>query len=187
MVSVFALWLPILLSAVVVFILSSIIHMVFKYHDADYKKLPDEGAIMDSLRKFNIPAGDYVFPRPNDSKEGRSKEFMDRYSKGPAGMITIFQTGPISMSSNLIQWFLYCIIVGIFSAYIAGRALEPGVPYLWVFRFTGATAFIGYSLALIQNSIWYKKSWGTTLRSIFDGLIYALFTAGVFGWLWPAA
>ena len=91
------------------------------------------------------------------------------------------------MGSSLAQWFVYCLIVGVFAAYITGRALEPGAHYLSVFRFAGATAFVGYSLALMQNSIWYKKNWSTTLKSMFDGLIYALFTAGVFGWLWPAA
>jgi hypothetical protein len=76
------------------------------------------------------------------------------------------------------------VIVSIFAAYIAGRALGPGAPYLEVFRFAGSTAFAGYALALAQNSIWYKRNWGATLKSMFDGLVYALLTAGTFGWLW---
>jgi len=72
------------------------------------------------------------------------------------------------------------------AAYIAGRALEPGAHYLSVFRFAGATAFFGYAFALMQQSIWYKRAWGTTFKSTFDGLIYALLTAGTFGWLWPS-
>ncbi len=67
----------------------------------------------------------------------------------------------------------------------AGRALPPGAHYLAVFRFAGATAFIGYSLALWQDSIWYKKQLSTTLRNTFDGLVYGLLTGGTFGWLWP--
>jgi hypothetical protein len=54
-----------------------------------------------------------------------------------------------------------------------------------VFRLVGTAAFMGYSLALLQHSIWYKRNWGTTLKSVFDGLLYGLLTAGVFGWLWP--
>jgi len=65
-------------------------------------------------------------------------------------------------------------------------ALGPGEDYLAVFRFTGATAFVGYTLALWQNSIWFKRKWSTNLKNTFDGLIYALFTAGTFGWLWPS-
>ena len=49
----------------------------------------------------------------------------------------------------------------------------------------GATAFLGYSLALIQESIWKGQTWGVTFKHVFDGLIYGLLTAGTFGWLWP--
>lgn len=42
------------------------------------------------------------------------------------------------------------------------------------------------ALALLQNSIWYKRKWSSTLKSMADGLVYALVTAGTFGWLWPA-
>jgi hypothetical protein len=185
MVSIVSLWLPILLSAVVVFILSSVFHMFLKYHNSDFQKLPNEDKAMDDLQKAGIPAGDYMFPYCADNKERNSKEFQDKMSKGPIGVLTMFQAGTNFMGTSLAQWFIYCLIVGVFAAYIAGRALAPGAHYLSVFRFAGATAFAGYSLALMQNSIWYKKNWSATLKSMFDGLIYALFTAGVFGWLWP--
>jgi len=42
MVSIISLWLPILLSAVAVFLVSSVIHMVFQYHKTDFKKIPSE-------------------------------------------------------------------------------------------------------------------------------------------------
>jgi hypothetical protein len=168
------LWLPILVSAVVVFLVSSVLHMMFTYHNSDFKKLPAEDAVMDDLRKHNIPAGDYFLPYTTDNKERNSQEFKDKCKKGPAAVMTIFDHA------------VYSLIVGVFAAYIAGHALAPGAHYLAAFRFAGATAFVGYSLALMQQSIWYKKSWGATLKSMFDGLIYALLTGGVFGWLWPA-
>jgi hypothetical protein len=186
MVTILSLWLPIVLSAVFVFIVSSIIHMLFRYHDNDYKKLPNEDGVTDALRPFNIPPGDYVVPFAGSQKERQSAEFNDKLKKGPVAFVTILKSGPQGMGASLALWFLYSVIVGIFAAYIAGRALEPGAPYLAVFRFSGATAFVGYSLALMQHSIWYSRSWGTTLKSMFDGLIYALVTAGTFGWLWPS-
>jgi hypothetical protein len=187
MISIVSLLLPILLSTVLVFILSSLIHMLLRYHDNDYKALPEEEKVMNSLRGLNIPPGDYIFPRPLDNKQMQSKEFQDKAKRGPSGIITIFSSRSMNMAPSLVQWFAYILLVGIFAAYIAGRALEPGAHYLSVFRFTGATAFAGYSLALMQQSIWYKKNWSATLKSMFDGLIYALLTAGVFGWLWPFA
>ena len=185
MVSITALWLPILLSAVVVFILSSVIHMVLGYHKNDFLSLPNEQQVMDDLKKHNLSEGDYSFPRAKSMKDMKSPDFIERMKQGPVGMITITKSGAPGMGKELLLWFIYSIIVGIFAAYVASRAVDPGEGYLTVFRFSGVTAFAGYSLALLQNSIWYKRSWSATLKSMFDGLIYALFTAGVFGWLWP--
>jgi hypothetical protein len=33
--------------------------------------------------------------------------------------------------------------------------------------------------------VWYRRSVAITMKSTIDGLIYACFSAGVFGWLWP--
>jgi hypothetical protein len=185
MVPIMSLWLPIFLSAVAVFIISSIIHMLLGYHANDYKAFPSEKQVMDDLRKNKIPPGDYMFPKANSMKEMGSAEFKEKMKQGPVGMVTISKTGSTSMGKELTLWFIYSIIVGIFAAYVAGRALPLGAHYLQVFRFAGVTAFVGYSLALLQGSIWYKRSWSATFKSMFDGLIYALFTAGIFGWLWP--
>lgn len=185
MVSILSLWLPILLSAIAVFIVSSLIHMVLGYHAGDYKKLPAEDDVMAALRKLDIPPGDYMVPCPGGPRALKDPAFLEKLKAGPRAMMTVLPGGEINMGPQLVQWFLYCIIIGITSAYISGRALGPGTRYLQVFRFAGATAFFGYSLALWQTSIWYRKSWGTTFRSTIDGLVYGLLTGGFFGWLWP--
>jgi hypothetical protein len=160
------------------------VHMVFRYHSNDYLKLPEEDAVADALRKLNIPPGEYMFPLASGTKEMNSPEFQAKAKKGPCFALNIWPGGRPSMVINLIQWFLYSIVVGIFAAYVAGRALVPGAPYLAVFRFVGVTAFACYVVAGWQASIWYKRSWITTLKNTFDGLLYALLTAGTFGWLW---
>jgi hypothetical protein len=185
MVPIPELWLPIVLSAVAVFILSSIIHMVLKYHNSDFKALSSEEAVMDDLRKHNIPPGEYHFPHAKDMNEMGSPEFIEKMKMGPVALMTVLENAPPKMGSQLFLWFLFSVVVGVFAAYIAGNALPAGSHYLSVFRFAGCTAFVGYSLALIPNSIWYKRSWTSTFKSMFDGLIYALFTGGIFGWLWP--
>ena len=180
-----ALWLPILLSAVVVFVVSSVIHMASPWHKSDYPKMPNEDQVMDALRPLSIPPGDYFFPRPSSREEMQSPAFAEKMKKGPVMVITAMPNGPMSMQRNLVLWFVYAMVVGIFAGYIAGRALPQGTAYPQVFRVVGATAFIGYTLALWQLSIWYRRSWITTIKSTVDGLIYALLTAGTFGWLWP--
>ena len=98
--------------------------------------------------------------------------------------MTVMPTGPFSMGKNLLMWFIYCVVVSGFAACLAAETLPKGAPYMRVFHVVGATAFIGYSLALWQGTIWYQRSWITTLKQTIDGLIYGLITAGIFGWLW---
>lgn len=185
MVSVLSLWLPILLSAVAVFVVSSIIHMVLPYHRSDFSKLPDEDGVREALKKFAIPPGDYVIPYAGSSEAMRSEEYQRKAKEGPVAIMTVWPNGPPAMGASLAQWFVYCLVISVFAGYLAGAALGPGTSYLEVFRFAGTTAFAGYALALIQNSIWFKRNWSATMKSVFDGLIYALVTAGFFGWLWP--
>jgi hypothetical protein len=185
MVSIVALALPILLAAVFVFVLSSIIHMFLGYHAGDFLQVPNEDGFMESLRKFNIPPGQYNVPHAGSSKEMNSPEFKEKFKKGPGAIFTIWPGGKISMVSNLTQWFVYCLIVGVFSAYVSGRALQVGASYLAVFRFAGVTAFACYAIAGWQESIWFKRSWTVTLKNTIDGFLYALVTAGTFAWLWP--
>ena len=100
-------------------------------------------------------------------------------------MAGIPEHGPVGMGKNLMIWFVYAVVVGVFAGYVAGRALPVGAPYLAAFRFAGTVAFVGYALALWQMSIWYRRAWTTTIKATIDGLIYALLTAVSFGWLWP--
>lgn len=185
MVPVTSLVIPILLSAVLVFLASSIIHMVLRYHQNDFSKVPDEDGALEALRRLNIPPGDYCMPYAGSMDAMKSPAFMDKFAKGPIVTMTTTAGGSINMGSNLLQWFLYTVVIGVFTAYLTGRVLAAGTPYLDVFRVAGTVAFMGYALALPQNSIWHKRNWATTFRSMFDGLLYGLVTAGTFGWLWP--
>jgi hypothetical protein len=185
MVSVISLTVPILVSAVIVFVASSIIHMVLPYHRNDLRRLPNEDAVLDALRRFSIPPGDYAAPHAGSPEGMKKPEFVEKMKKGPVVLMTVAPAGPPSMGTSLLLWFFYSVVVSIFAAYIAGRALAPGAHYLEVFRFAGCSAFMAYSLALPQNSIWFKRNWGMTLKTMFDGLVYGLLTAGTFGWLWP--
>jgi hypothetical protein len=185
MVSLVSLWLPILVSAVLVFIVSFVLHMVFRYHRNDIRKVPQEDQFLDALRRLDLPPGDYGTPHGGGPEAMKDPAFIEKMTKGPIVLMTVVAGRPPTMTKELTLWFLYSLVVSIFGAYIAGRALGPGAEYLSVFRYVGTVAFAGYSLALLQHSIWWSRNWGTTLKSVFDGLVYALFTAGTFGWLWP--
>jgi hypothetical protein len=185
MVPIPALWLPILVSAVFVFILSSLVHMVFGYHANDMKRLPNEEGVADALRKFSIPDGIYHMPRAGSMKEFGSPEHQDKIKKGPNAIITIWGGVNPSMTGPMVKWFLYAILVGVLAAYITSRAVAPDAHYLTIFRFAGTTSFIAYAMGGWQDTIWYRRPVSTSLKNTFDALLYALATAGAFGWLWP--
>ena len=185
MVPVTALWLPILISAVLVFLASSVLHMVLPHHRTDWKTFPAEDEMMETMRRFNVPPGDYAMPYAASPAAMKDPAFVAKMKRGPVAFFTVLPGGGLSMGSNLVQWFVYCVVVSIFAAYLAGAAVPAGADYLEVFRFAGTTAFAAYTMADWQRSIWYKQKWSTNVKNSIDGLIYALLTAGVFGWLWP--
>ena len=185
MVALTSLLVAVVVSAVFVFIASSIIHMATPLHKHDLKRLPNEDAALNALRPLNIAPGDYAMPMAGSMEAMRSPEHLARMKAGPVLFMTVLPNGEMNMAANLVQWFVYCLVVSFFTAYITSRALDPGTDYLRVFQIAGATSFMGYWLSLPQNSIWWKRNWAWTLRSAIDALIYAGLTGGTFGWLWP--
>jgi len=184
MVPLAALWLPTLLSAVIVFVASSIMHMVLPYHHNDYSQLPDEDTIRTTLRSAALKRGLYVFPFCTH-KEMKSPALAEKYKQGPVGFVTILPNGPPAMPKFLIQWFVYCLLIGFFVAYLTGHTIAPGANYLVVFRVAGTAAFLAYGLSQLSNGIWKGQMWATTIKEVIDGIVYGLLTAATFGWLWP--
>ena len=184
MVSLTALWLPILLAAVIVFIASSIMHMVLPYHRSDYRKLPDEDKVVGVLRGAGLTRGLYHFPFTTH-KEMKSPEVQEKFKQGPVGFVTVMPSGPMNMGKFLGLWFGFCVVVGIFVAYLAAHTVTPGAPYRHVFRVVGTAAFLAYGVGTLSNGIWKGVPWSMVMKECVDGLVYALLTAGTFGWLWP--
>jgi hypothetical protein len=185
MVSLGSLWLPILVSAVLVFVVSAIIHMVLKYHNSDYKPLPNEDAVRAAIRAGNPPPAQYVIPYCPDMKDMEKPEMKQKYIDGPVAVMNVLPAGVPQMSKSLIQWFAFLVFVSFFIAYIAAHSIPAGTRYLEVFRVVGAIGFLVYGAGAIPESIWMGKPWKVTWKGVLDGLVYGLVTAGTFGWLWP--
>ena len=174
MVFLAALWLPIVVAAVIVFVASSIMHMVLPYHRSDYSQIPDEDKVRAAIRAANLKRGLYVFPFCTH-KDMKSPDTAAKYKEGPVGFLTIMPTGVPAMPKFLGLWFGYCLVIGFFTAYVTAHTVAAGANYLVVFRVAGTVAFMAYGLGHLSNGI----------KEVFDGLIYGLLTAGTFGWLWP--
>jgi hypothetical protein len=184
MVSLAALWLPILLSAVFVFVASSIMHMLLPYHRSDYDQLPDEDKTLATLRASGLEPGLYVFPYCTH-KDMKSPALLEKQKQGPVGFMTVLPSGPPAMPKFLIQWFGFCLIIGFFVAYLTAHTVAAGANYRVVFRVVGTAAFLAHGLGNLSNGIWKGQPWSVTIKEVFDGLIFGLLTAGTFGWLWP--
>jgi len=184
MVPLNALWIPIIVSAVFVFVASSIMHMLLPYHRSDYGQLPDEDKVLAALRAAAVKRGLYVFPYCTH-KDMKSPALIEKRKQGPVGFMTVVPSGPPAMPKFLIQWFVYCLVIGFFVAYLTGHTVVAGANYLAVFRVAGTAAFMAYGLGNLSNGIWKCQPWGMTIKEAIDGLVFGLLTAGTFGWLWP--
>ncbi len=186
MLTLAELWLPILLSAVFVFIASSIFHMAIPIHKGDWKKLPGEEKVLAEMRNQSVRPGAYMFPSCESYKDMCNEEMTEKYKQGPVGHVTVLPNGPPSMGKALVLWFIYTLVIGLFVGYtgILG-GLDRGAAYSAVFRFTGTVALLAYAVTALPDAIWKGQPWSVTGKFIFDGLIYGLVTAGTFGWLWP--
>jgi hypothetical protein len=184
MVGLMSLWLPVLVAAVLVFLASSVLHMLLPLHRGDYAKMSGEDNVLAAMRKEGVSPGDYMFPHCT-GKKMQSDEMKKKFDQGPVGFVTVFPSGPINMGKSLVLWFLYTVVVGVFVAYVTGRTTAAGAEYLQVFRVSGAVAFMGYAVGAPVASIWKGQKWSTSLKFVFDGLVYSLLTAGAFGGFWP--
>lgn len=182
-----SLWLPVVVSAVAVWLVSAILHMVLKYHRADHRQLPDEEAIAAAMRQAGPGPGVYMTPYCADTSAMKDPAFLKRYEEGPVAIITVMRSGAPAMGKYLLQWFLFCLLVSFVASYVARHTLAPGADPLEVMRITGAVAFAGYGLGYVQDSIWKAIPWSNSLRGILDAVIYAVLTGLVFRLLWPAA
>ena len=180
-----ALWLPILLSAVFVFITSSIVHMVLRYHASDYTRLPDEDAVRAAIRSGSPGPAQYILPYCGTMKEMQTPEMQQKFVEGPVAVLNLRRPGPPSMGPSLAQWFIFSLVVSALVAYVASHSLPPDAPGRNIFRVVGVTAFLAYAAGQIPAAIWMGKPWSVAWKEVFDGVLYAAVTAAAFYWLWP--
>jgi hypothetical protein len=185
MIGLSALWMPIVVSAVFVFIALMILHMMPGWHKNDMSAVPGEDKVMETLRALNIQPGDYRFPYGRTVAEMEAPAFKEKMKAGPVGNMSILPSGETNMGKLMGLWFVYSLVIAVIVAYVTSRTRAPGAPYLEVFRVSGTVTFCCYSVAHWQNWVWWGKGTRFTLTNTVDGLIYALVTAGTFGWLWP--
>src|SRR3984957_18457107 len=124
-----SLWLPILVSAVIVFLASWVVHMFLPHHRSDFAKLPQEDAVLDTLRSLNVPSGQYPAPYANTPAQMKQPDYLEKRKRGPALFITLATGSHPSMGKPLLQWFVYLLVISLFSAYLGCDAVPAGGPH----------------------------------------------------------
>lgn len=186
-VSLLQLWLPILLGGVFCWIVSALIHMLIKYHNADYKKLSNEDQVADTIRQGNPSPGLYHMPHCADMKEMQDDAMQLKFKQGPIAMISIFSNGMPPMGKLLGQQLLFFLLACLLIAYVATLSLSTAAVFMNVFELVMVVSFLTFGYGLIPNSIWLGQPWSNTLRYLIDALIYAAVVGATFAWLWPTA
>ena len=176
------LWLPIVVAAIFVFVVSCVIHMALPWHKGDFRKIPNEDKVLEALRPLNIPPGDYMVPRCDSMQEMKTPEFKAKRERGPVFTAT-FTTGEMAMGKSMFLWFVYLLVISYFTAYAGAHAGAFGHASVRARHILAVTAFLGYGGSLCQASIWYKHSWCSTFKSLIDSAIYAAVTLVAFLWL----
>ena len=182
MVTLGMLWLPILVSAVIVFIASNVLWMVLPFwHHKDYSNLASSDAVVASLK--DTPSGQYMVPSMNWGK--MTEEQKSAVQRGPGGLLLLRNPMQFSMGSALTGFFLFNVVVIAIVAYVGSFSLGVGAKYPQVFRVVASAGILGYSFHTVSDSIWYGRPWSSTIKFVIDGIIYGVLIAGTFGWLWP--
>lgn len=190
MVDLVDLWLPIVVSAAAVFVASALAWMVMPHHKNDFKPLPagGENAMMSAVRAQNLSPGIYAFPDCRDQARMKDPAFKAKLDAGPTGMLHVFPPGAYTnMGGKMIASLVFYLVVSVFVAYLTSRALAAGAEYLDVFQVAGTSAIMAYCFASIPNAIWFSVPRRNMIMCFIDGVVFGLLTAGIFGWLWPAA
>ena len=183
MAFVASLWIPIVLSAVLVFVLSAASHMVLPWRKGEWGRITDFAALQAAVK--DLPPGMYAFPAAPSPKEQMTPEWMERWSRGPSGWLTVAPRRPIEMGRNMALSFLVFLGVSFMAAYVGAHALGLHAHYRPVFRLVGTVGTLSFGVGSIFNSIWYHRPWRAYLADAFDAVLFGLVMAGVFGWLWP--
>ena len=136
MVSLASLWLPIVVSAVIVFLASWIVHMFLPHHRNDFAKLPQEDAVLEALRGWDIPTGQYLAPYANTAAQMKLPEYAEKRKRGPALFLTLATGSDPGMGEQ--------------DHHAAGKPADELPPILCAERHHGAGAFSSPTSAILR-------------------------------------
>lgn len=186
MIHAAALWLPALVATVAVFMASAVVWMAMPHHKKDFAGAEDEDGLMDAVRKcVSVAPGMYYFPFAKWGQEN-ADAYKDKVRAGPVGILRVRDPkSALDMRSALIKAFLQYAAINAVIALLAAGVVGTEAHFAEVFHVTGLAAFLAYGFVGVQESIWFGLPGKVAVKHAVDGLVYAVITGAVFGWLRP--
>lgn len=187
------LWLPILLSAAAVWIVSMILGLPFFHHKNDWIGLPaeQEDALAAFLRAQGIKPGNYLFPDFRTREAMESEKVKKALNEGPVGHLSLWTT-PMGMGGKLAATFVVYLVVSTLIAYLTRVAIPSGgvggtgeASFGRVFQVAGTAGILAYGFAHMPSAIWWGAYKRTIVANVIDGVIYGCITGAIFAWRWP--
>lgn len=179
--SVFELWLPIVIGGFLVHVASFLAWVVLPHHKPEWRKLDAEDDLIDLIDSKNIPTGQYIFPFAM-GPEAETEEHKQKAAKC-RGMLVLWPHVP-SMGVNISLTLAYFLAVTFVIGYLASLALAPGAKAMDVFQVAFTAAFLTHVAGGLQQVIWFRRK---VLMEVLDGLAYSIITGLAFALMWPGA
>ena len=178
--SVFELWLPILLSGLATHVISTLAWMVLPHHKPEWRKLPVEDEFQDWLDQKEVAPNQYIFPHSDDPAEMKSDSFKQKQGKC-RGMLVLWPTPP-NMAVNIAQTLAFFFVAAFLIAYLASLGLSKGSSFLQVFQFVATSALLTHCAGQFPGVFWFRRR---VAMDLLDGVAHAVATGIIFAALWP--
>lgn len=178
------LWLPIVLSAVVVWIASLIASTALPHHKKDFVALPDEDGFAGDMRRRGIPPGNYLFPDFRGREAMKSAKVAKALNEGPVGHLIVWKT-PLTMGDKMLGTLLVHLVVCTLIAYLTRVAIPGPAPFLKVFQVATTAGILAHCFSFIPAALWWGSYKRTIVANVVDGVVFGVMIGAIFGWRWP--
>lgn len=179
--TVYDLWLPILVAGIVTHVLSTLAWVVLPHHRPEWQRLPDEDSLHATITK-SVPAGQYIFPYARDGETVKTEQFQEKADQG-TGMLIVWPT-QTNMGKAILQTLISFLIIAFVIGYMASIALPRGAAFVKVLQFVTTAGLLAHVSAKFPFVFWFRRK---IAMDVLDGVVFAVATGLIFAALWPKA
>jgi hypothetical protein len=161
-----------IVGGIVVFVWGALSHMVLPVGEMGIRVLPDEEAVVSTLRTTIREPGLYLYPgmdMTREPTEAEQKAWEARYKAGPRGMLVYQPGGDQPLSPRQFGTELLAdIVAALIAAWLLSRAVEP---YLRRVVFVTFLGFFAWLVTSVSYWNWYGFPTEFVLAEAVDSIV----------------